>query len=496
MSLRSQEQQSVRKLIQMVKKIYFVGIKGVGNAPLAIIAKQAGIEVAGSDTGEEFITDKYLQSQNIVLDNGFDLMMPEQFFGDSGKDECLVVTTGAHGGFDNPQSKWAKENGYKVLSQGQVLGEYMSGNIFGRNDIEGISVAASHGKTTITSLLSTALVSLGEDISYTIGTGEIFPLGSPGKYGKSKYFVAEADEYASEPVYDRQAKFLYQRPTYAIFNNIDFDHPDIFPTVDSVYEAFEEFSKRIKPGGSLILNGDDQMLRRLLENKREDITYITYGKNTDNDFVLSNFIPDGPSHFSVSKNGEAFGDFSLSLLGEYNALNSMSVIVLLSFLGFSTEDISNSVASFTGSKRRSEIVGKTKGGALLMDDYGHHPNEIAATLSAISAAYPSKKIVVIFQPHTFSRTKSLLNDFANSFSSAEQLILMPVFKSARDTEKDTLTDEEYVSSHKAKVSNTLLLRNEADVVEYVGQNFNNDSYIIVTMGAGDVYKIAYLLKEI
>lgn len=496
MNLQSQERQSVRKLIQMVKKIYFVGIKGVGNAPLAMMAKQAGIEVAGSDTDEEFITDKYLQSQSITIDSGFEARKVEEFFNETGKDECLLVTTGAHGGFDNPQSKWAKENGYRVLSQGQALGEYMSGDVFGRHDIEGVSIAASHGKTTITSLLATSLVNLGEDISYTIGTGEIFPLGSPGKYGVSKYFVAEADEYASEPVYDRQAKFLYQKPTYAIFNNIDFDHPDIFPSIESVHEAFEQFSAKIKSGGALILNGDDQRLRKLLENKREDITYITYGKNTNNDFVLTDFSADEVSHFSVSKNGEAFGDFSLSLLGEYNALNSLSVIVFLSLLGFSAKDIAGSFASFTGSKRRSEIVGKTNGGALLMDDYGHHPNEIAATLSAIASAYPSKKIVVIFQPHTFSRTKSLLNDFADSFSLVEELILMPVFKSARDTEKDTLTDEEYVASHKAKVLNTVLLRNEADVVEYVGQNFNNDSYIIVTMGAGDVYKIAYLLKEL
>lgn len=480
----------------MVKKIYFVGIKGVGNAPLAILAKQAGIEVSGSDTGEQFITDKYLQSQNVVIDNGFATIQVEQFFGETNKDECMLVTTGAHGGFDNPQSKWAKENGYRVLSQGQSLGEFMNGSIVGRNDIEGISVAASHGKTTITSLLATVLVNLGEDISYTIGTGEIFPLGSPGKYGMSKYFVAEADEYASEPVYDRQAKFLYQHPRYAIFNNIDFDHPDIFPTIDSVFEAFEAFSKKIKPGGTLIMNGDDKMLRKLLVNKREDISYITYGKNEDNDFVLSDFTSDGVSHFSVSKNGELFGTFSLSLLGEYNALNSLSAIVLLSLLGFSAENINKSFASFTGSKRRSEIVGKTNGGALLMDDYGHHPNEIAATLSAISSSNPDKKVVVIFQPHTFSRTKSLLKDFADSFSRVEQLILMPVFKSARDTEKDTLTDEEYLAAHRAKVSNALLLRNEADVVEYVGQNFNNDSYIIVTMGAGDVYKIAYLLKEV
>lgn len=473
----------------MIKKIFFVGIKGVGVAPLAIIAQQAGFLVEGADLAEVFITDKYLNIEKIKIHNQFDPNILMEFFANLEKDECLVITTGAHGGFDNPISLWAKNNGYNVLSLGEALGKFMSGEIFERNDIKGVSVAGSHGKTTITSMLATALEFLKKDISYSVGTGELFPLGAPGKYGKGELFVVEADEYASEPVYDRTPKLLYQHPYYAVINNIDFDHPDIFPTIEDIEKVFIKFIENIHKDGVLFINGDDERLMSLKE-KAHDIRVIAYGKKAHNDYIVEDIRVEGfSSHFSVIKNEEAFGELQLLVPGEHNASNSLAVIALLVELGFDYEEIRAALITFNGSKRRSEVIGITRGGAIIIDDYGHHPLEISTTLSSIKKAYPRRKIVCVFQPHTYSRTKALLSDFANSFTACDELILMPVFKSQRDTEKDTISYDEYVNAYTRVRDHVTFLKEESDVIEYLKKNYDQNESVIVTMGAGDLYRM-------
>ncbi|MDO8269261.1 MAG: Mur ligase family protein [Candidatus Levybacteria bacterium] len=404
------------------------------------------------------------------------------------------MKTGAHKGFDNPQVKWAKENGIAYLSQGQALAIFMEGEIIGKS-FKSIAVAGSHGKTTISSLLATTLKAMGLDPSYSVGTGEVFPLGAPGHLGNGEFFVVESDEYASEPTHDRIPKFLYQQPTYAIFNNIDFDHPDLFENIDQIVSAFEELAHNIKSGGKLLVNGDDQYLSKFKDQIGKDISVITYGEKPHNDYTISQIVSHGlSSRFNVLRKGKELGHFELSIPGAHNAKNALSVIVLLTELGFESEKIRICLREFRGTKRRTEIVGKTSGGALVIDDYGHHPLEIETTVESIQQAYPEKKLVCIFQPHTYSRTKALLPEFGNAFRKVHKLLLLPVFKSARDTEKDNLSVEEYVNAHREKVD-TEFFEKFSDVVEYVGQNFTSDDYIIVTMGAGDVYKIAYNLKK-
>ena len=482
------------KVPEEVVKIYFVGVKGVGMAPLAIIAKEEGIEIAGSDLAEEFITDMWLQKKKIAIHTGFQIETIKNFFGDTAKNNSLVVTTGAHKGFDNPQVKWAKENNIVVLSQGQALSVFMVGAIFGR-EMKGITVAGSHGKTTISSLLAVTLNELGEDSSYSVGTGEIFPLGSPGHSGRGNYFVAEADEYASEPFYDKIPKFLYLNPTFAIFNNIDFDHPDLFENIDEIVTAFIEFAHNIKSGGKLFINGDDFYLSKFKGKIDKDIHILTYGQNAGNDYVISKIVTFGlSSRFTVHKYGSELGIFELSVPGVHNAKNALSVIALLTELGFDVLQIRSALKVFTGTKRRTEIVGHTKGGALIIDDYAHHPLEIATTLSSVKQCYPDKKIVCVFQPHTFSRTKALLLDFAKAFSNTNKLVLLPVFSSARDTEKDGTASDKYIEEY-AKYSDVIYKENFEDVVEYLNKNYISSEFIILTFGAGDVYKIAYELLK-
>lgn len=481
--------------INNIQNIFFVGIKGVGMTPLAIIAKQAGFNVAGSDISDEFITDVSLNSEEVIIFEDFETSDIKLFFENYDKEECLVITTGAHKGFDNTQSKWAKENGINVISQGQALGIFMDGTIF-RKDFKGVSVAGSHGKTTISSLLSSTLVLLDRDPTYTVGTGEIFPIGNPGHFGKGEYFIAEADEYASEPVHDKVPKFLYQMPYFAIFNNIDFDHPDLFKDIDDVANAFLEFGHNIKSGGTLFLNGDDKLLLDLKEKLNKDIRIVTYGKNSTNDYTLKKLVLEGfSSRFTVFKKDEEVGFFEINIPGIHNAYNALSVIAFLFELGFSPSEIRQSLKKFTGTKRRMEMIGKTSNGAIIIDDYGHHPLEIKSTLSAIKNAYPQKKIIAIFQSHTYSRTKSLLKDFVKAFEDADALCLLPIFRSQRDTENDVFSNEDYLKAFES-LKEVELIENFPDMVKYMSKKYNSDEFVIVTIGAGDLYKIGYKLAEI
>lgn len=476
-------------VIKDIKNIFFVGIKGAGTMPLSLIAKEAGMEVAGSDIDEQFITDKYLKSSGIKVFKDFNQNDIHDFFRDKDPQKSLVVTTGAHRGFDNPQVVWARQNGFEVVTQGQALGLFTDGAIFGRS-FKSIAVAASHGKTTISSLLVTVLKNLGDDSSYTVGTGEIFPNGAPGHYGEGEFFVAEADEYASEPVYDRIPKFLYINPNYAIFNNIDFDHPDLFEGIEDVKDAFVEFAHNIKSGGILVVNGDDSNLKNIKNEVDKDIRVIFYGEGSQNDYQISKIVTFGmESKFTVTKRGTEVGVFELMIPGVHNAKNALGVISLLLELGYDKSMIRSALSVFTGTKRRLERLGTTSGGAIVYDDYGHHPQEIRATLKALKDSFPDKKIICVFQPHTFSRTKALLSDFSVSFSSTYKLILVPIFRSQRDTEKDTMNEDEVFQIFKEKVDASFFPEFE-DVVEYLDQNFDSDEYILLTIGAGDVYKIA------
>lgn len=468
-----------------IEKIYFVGIKGVGMASLATIAKQAGFEVRGSDVADEFITDTVLQKEGISPDIGFSKENLEHFIGSAPVSAVLVITTGAHGGFENPQVQFANSLGITVWTHGQAVGEFMKGDLFGKEFL-GVSVAGAHGKTTTTAMLATFLSSLQKDPSYTIGTSEIFPLGEAGHFGKGKYFVAEADEYAAEIRHDRTPKLLYQFPDYAVITNIDFDHPDLYRNLSEIEKVFEQFITNIKK--EVVLCGDFENTKRLVKSITT-IPVATYGYSEENDYVITDFKQKGlESSFSIRHKDNDLGNFNVSVPGRQNAMNALGAIVVLLQLGFEIGDIQKVTSSFLGTKRRSEKVGTTQNGAVIMDDYAHHPVEIQTTLLAISESYPDKKIICVFQPHTFSRTQALMSEFSTSFTNAHALLLLPTFASMRDTEQ-TNNDTEYVANFSKAQPNTFFSKDVKSMVEYIKKSYDTSGYIIVTMGAGDVYKI-------
>jgi len=465
-------------MIKSRLKVHFVGIKGVGQTPLAIIAKEAGFEVSGSDIDDDFITDEPLQKAAILPLVGFSK--------DHIKDFDLVITTGAHGGFDNIEVREAQNRGIKVITKGEAVGIFMKGDFFNRK-FEGISVAGSHGKTTLTALIATILKEAKLDPSFVIGTGEIPSLSSPGHYGQGKYFVAEADEYATEPIYDKTPQFLWQFPKLAVFTNIELDHPDIYPNVDRVREAFLKFAGNLK-NGVLVACGDDLQIQKLL--KEYQGKRITYGFSPNNDFILEKVRISGYKTFFWAKAKDlSLGEFSLEVPGEHNALNALGAIVVALEAGLPLDAIKSALLAFVGTKRRFEYLGKLPSGALAYDDYAHHPTEIQSTLKTFKDSFPGYKIVCIFQPHTYSRTKKLFEQFSRSFSHADKIIISDIFPSLRESQDSSISSQLLTENISQNHKDSLFLPKVKDVIEYLLRNNFDDKTIVVSMGAGDIYKI-------
>jgi len=461
--------------------IHFVGIKGVGMTPLAIIAKEAGFEVTGSDLEKEFITDAALKKAGIKPLIGFS--------GEHISNPDLVITTGAHGGFDNAEVISAKAQKIPVITQGEAVGYFMKGNIFGKK-WKGISVTGTHGKTTTTAMLATVLNENKLDPSYVIGTGNIGSLPLPGHFGRGNYFVAEADEYISEPKYDKTIKFLWQNPEFAIFTNIEYDHPDIYNSIDEIRDAFSQFASQISPNGALIVCGDDREIKKIISTYDKKV--ISYGFNPDNDYVLTKVnISGNQTFFWVETKGMMLGEFVIRVPGEHNALNALSVIALCLELGLSIENIKKGLLAFKGSKRRLEFIGDLLSGAKVYDDYAHHPTEIRKTLTTLRRQYPNKKIVCIFQPHTYSRTKLLFEEFKKAFDNIDEVfvVITEIFASARELPDNSVSGEKLAQAILVNKNDVHFISDLDSVVKYINDNRFRSDTIIVTMGAGDIYTI-------
>lgn len=447
--------------------------------PLALIAKAAGYEVTGSDIDQDFITDIALKKAKITPFKGF--------AGEHIEHANIVITTGAHGGYDNIEVKAAKLQKIPVMSAGEATGAFMKGEILDRSFI-GISVAGTHGKTTTTAMIATILKENTLEPSFIIGTGDVKSLGTPGHLGKGRYFVAEADEYATEPVHDKRARFLWQHPMFAVFTNIEHDHPDIYPTLDSVRAAFLEFANNLPDKGMLIACGDDPEVRKLLKEYGKKA--ITYGFGAGNDYILERVhISGDQTFFHVTSHGMALGEFGIRVVGDHNALNALAALIVSFELGLSVDKIKKGLLAFQGSKRRLEYIGELQTGAKVYDDYAHHPTEIKKTLSALRKQYPNKKLICFFQPHTYSRTKQLFEEFIRAFESVDMIAVCDIYASLREEPDPTVSSKQLatgISKHHKEVRYLAALN---DVVQYINENKFRSDTVLITMGAGDIYTI-------
>lgn len=461
-------------MLEQSKNIFFLGIKGVAMANLAVILKKMGKNVTGCDSDEMFITDKLLKENNIRSIVGFE---PEKL----PQETDLIIYSAAHGGTNNPLVIEAIKRKKNVISQTKLIGELL---IYFEKSV---AVCGCHGKTTTSSLLVYALDKLKQRPSYLVGV-PFFSGHRGGDLQDKKYFVIEADEYGVNPPVDKTPKFHLLNPNYIIATNIDFDHPDVYKDIEETKEAFKRFFNNHYPGkivSRLLFCADDKNLMEVAETLPRE-SYLTYGESSNADYKITNCkINENESTFEIKN----VGKFKTSLFGKHNIYNATAVIAQLLQFGFKQNEIAKSLIGFAGAERRFEKI-YFKNNIYLFDDYAHHPAEISATIKAAKSRFPNRRIIVIFQPHTYSRTSSLIKEFGNSLSKADFSLILPIFASARENSKNfNVTSQDIVdgigdSLHKDShyfVSKEQVIKKLETILK------NGD--VIFTMGAGDVYKL-------
>lgn len=465
-----------------IQHIHIVGIKGVANANLAIILKQMGKSVTGSDVKEKFITETSLLENNIKVYTDFsaDNLSPEI---------QLVVFTGAHGGRENVEVQTARKRNLKIQSQAELVGELTS--LFNQT----LAVCGCHGKTTTSSLLAQALIELKAKPSYLIGTAN-FGSYPAGKYNDKEYFVLEADEYGIDPPRDLRPKFSSLRPSYTICTNIDYDHPDVYPSLEATKDAFKTFFHNTlnqQKKNSLILNADDVNVKDTIRDFPRD-QYVTYGyDDSANLRIQSGKHTSDLSTFKLTWNGEDLGEFTTKFFGEKLIANVAGVVLLLLVMGFKTEEIKAAVATFDGAKRRFEHI-TAIGDFDLYDDYAHHPAEISATIQAAQSKFPGRRIILIFQPHTYSRTASLKSEFVTELDKADLSLILPIFASARES-NDQVTVQAVDLEELSKNKHTIAVDSPKDLKSILATSLQPGD-VIFTLGAGDVYKLKNDIIEV
>ena len=456
-----------------MKKIYFIGIEGAGTSALAIMYSEMGHEVMGSDDGDHFYRDVLMQKNITVFDNFSKKNLPE--------DIDLVIHSTAFKK-DNPEMEEAISRGIKILSYPQALGELF-------NKKMGIAVCGTHGKTTTTSILSEVMKGGGMNPSAIVGS-TVLDWKSNSLFGKGDYFIIEADEY--------QNKLAFYDPWSVILTSVDFDHPDFYLDFPAYKKAFLDFVEKIPKHGFLIFWGDSRTVEDVAENAK--CKKLSFGFNSDNDYIISNLASKTSEgkfrqKFSISFRGKEIGEFEINLPGKHNALNASSAIALCHQLEINLEKIKESLAKFQGTARRFQFIGNREG-ALLIDDYAHHPEEVKAALRAARELYPDKKITVLFHPHSFTRTEALLEEFSQSFDDATKVFVLDIYGSAREesgnvSSQDLIRKINRYSPGKAEYIPTI-----KDATEFFAEKIRGgEMEILISMGAGDVWKVTHNLVK-
>lgn len=454
-----------------VKRIHFVGIKGIAMAALSVWAKERGIAVTGSDVEEEFPSDPILREVNIVPFVGFDASHIAQAKPD------IVIYTGAHHGRDNPEVIEARRLGIPAFPHGKALGYAMAGK-------RQISVAGSHGKTTTSAMIAAILREAGGDPSYAVGSGVIGGLGFPGHFGKGDFFVAEADEYVTDPTHDATPRFLWQTPEILVVTNIDFDHPDVYPTLAAVKKAFLKLQMNQPPKGITVVNADDPASEILRKNSSRIV--LTYGRNQRADFrIIDEQFSAGASTFTLMHNEKDPISIRLQVPGAHNIANAAAACVSAFVLGVPWEISKRALAAFGGAKRRFEKLGQTDT-MTFYDDYAHHPREIIATLTAARLWYPKETIIAVFQAHTYSRTKALFSQFGRAFENADIVLCTDIYASARERDTHEITGGMLCEEIRKNHQHVFFTPGKEDVISFL-QNVQEKHSVVVFMGAGSIY---------
>ncbi|OGG31613.1 UDP-N-acetylmuramate--L-alanine ligase [Candidatus Gottesmanbacteria bacterium RIFCSPLOWO2_01_FULL_46_9] len=456
-----------------IHTMYFVGIKGIAMAALAVWAKEKGMVVTGSDIDETFPSDIVLSKAGISVNSGFSADHISKIHKPD-----LVVFTGAHNGRENIEVVIAQNLGIDVLPHGIALGMAMAQK-------RQISVAGSHGKTTTSAMVAVVLSEAGYDPSYAVGCGEIRGLGQSGHFGQGDFFVGEADEYVTDPTHDQTPRFLWQKPEILVVTNIDYDHPDVYASVAAVQEAFVVLMGQQTGRRVTIVNADDPVSQPLLDHKGAG-TVLTYGVSPLSMYrIVAVRFPAEKATFELTYMGKSVGTFVLNVPGHHNILNAAAAAIACHEAGVAWVEIQAGLSVFKGAKRRFEKIAEAHG-ISFYDDYAHHPKEIQATLGAARVWYPDRRIIAVFQPHTYSRTKKLLSDFGKSFTNADIAVLTDIYSSAREHDTLGINGLTLVDEVKKNHDHATYMPDALHVASFLTSTCKEGD-IVIFMGAGDIY---------
>ncbi len=456
-----------------VKKIHMIGIKGAGMTALAEILISRNIRVTGSDTEEVFYTDALLHALHITPFVGFaSEQIPE--------DVEMIIYSSSYTIDRNAELRSAFDSGKPVLSYPEALGELTKERL-------ALAVCGTHGKTTTTGLLAECLREAGKDPQALVG-GKVGLWGKAALSGSGEYFVFEADEY--------QNKFEYYTPFGVILNNVEWDHPDFFPDMNAYRKTFGNFLSKIPRHGFLAYCEDDAEAVKLSSGVATNKLSYGFHKEAGIRIVNHEVITDSTDglcqRFSLEQGSTSLGVFESPLAGTHNAVNIAGAVALCSLLSIDIDAVRTAVRKYSGTERRFEYIGKTKEDALIYDDYAHHPTEVKATLAAFRSLFPTRKLTVVFHPHTYSRTEALLSDFSQSFGDATRVIVIDVYGSARE-KTGAVGSAELVSAINHFESGKAELAHDFEEAENLLRDTLEKEDIVITMGAGDVWKLGRTL---
>ena len=448
--------------------VHFIGIGGISMSGLAEILLEEGFTISGSDAKQSALTDSLAQK-------GATIYIGQKASNLSIRPALVVYTAAIRE--DNEEFKAAVDAGIPMLSRAELLGQIMD------NYEKSIAVAGTHGKTTTTSMISQILLVAKADPTISVG-GILEAIGGNIRVGGSEVFINEACEYTNS--------FLHFHPKYSIITSVEAEHLDFFKDIDDIRRSFHEFAGNTAHDGVLIINGQIEALDQITNNLSCSVT--TYGLCENDDFYAKNITYNDHAcgTYTLMHKTEDLGTVSLSVPGRHNVSNSLAAIALCLNLGLPLDVIKKGLLQFGGTKRRFEYKG-TKNGITVIDDYAHHPTEVAATLTA-ARNYPHGRIICVFQPHTYSRTKAFLSDFARVLSMADIVVLADIY-AAREKNTLGISSKDLLAELQKNGQESYYFPSFDEIETFLSEKcINND--LLITMGAGDVYLIGeHLLQQ-
>lgn len=448
--------------------IHFIGIGGISMSGLAEILLDRGFKVSGSDKQKSALTQK-------LEENGALIFYGQKAENISENCDLVVYTAAIHP--DNSEYTRAKELGIPLMTRAELLGQMML------NYQSSIAVSGTHGKTTTTSMLAHIL--LAADTDPTVSVGGILPIIDGNiRIGASKYFLTEACEYTNS--------FLHFNPTLGIILNIEEDHLDFFKDINDIRHSFRKFAELLPDNGTLIINADIENTEYITSGLKCNV--MSYSADKPADLTASNisFNEFAIPSFDAIYKGTSLGRFELKVPGKHNISNALAAIAAAIVLKLDTSNIASGLSAFAGTDRRFQFKGKVNG-ASIIDDYAHHPTEIKATLLT-ALKCPHKKLWVIFQPHTYSRTKAFFNDFVDALSSADEVILAEIY-AAREQNTFGVYSKDIADCISKKGTKASYFPTFKEIIDYIKPKLSKGD-LVLTMGAGNVTTIGDdLLKE-